>query len=184
MREGEYVVLLGCLLDFRLGVKVEFLWYYLCYLYLPYVNINRSPQMEHDYVLVGKLSYEIGLFMTERDKVIEQQLLRESEEILLRSDLGKRDAEFNFNLVLEWIKKNPLDEMTPEAAEAALKESNQLLGRLRISLNELKKMDKDYEDLRKRVNTFYGREVMPQQPEIDYEALWGLGGEEGEDWKK
>lgn len=103
----------------------------------------------------------------EHNKDTEGDLLKDTFAIHEKSELARKDADFNFKLICEWIKKHELDtpdNMSTEALEAAQKESNVLMSRLRISVEALKKMDAEYEALRARVNKYYGKEILSQHP--------------------
>jgi hypothetical protein len=122
----------------------------------------------------------------EHKKDTEVGLLKETVEIHEKSLLARRDADFNFNLICEWISKHELNNLSIEELELAQKESKLLMGRLRISVGELKKMDMEYDALRVRVNKYYGKEVLaPLEPTQSWEDMlreMDMDGD-GEQWK-
>lgn len=125
----------------------------------------------------------------EHKKDTEDTLLKETVAIFEKSKLARADADFNFRLICEWVKKHELDtpqNMTDEALKAAQKESNVLMSRLRISVETLKKMDAEYEGLRLRVNKYYGKDVLtPHPPTPTWQEMIDKADEDdGESWKK
>ena len=120
----------------------------------------------------------------------EGDLLKETFAIHDKSVLARKDADFNFKLICEWIKKHELDtpeNMSTEALSAAQKESDVLMSRLRISVEALKKMDAEYESLRLRVNKYYGKDVLkahPPTPTWEEMLTEADKDDEGESWKQ
>ena len=97
------------------------------------------------------------------NSVKEAQLLKEVTEVYERSILLEKDARFNSKLVDAFNQKYPDDKMDKlpwDEKEFLLKESATIMGRLLLSTNELKKMDIEYDRLRKETNEFYNMEIL------------------------
>lgn len=120
----------------------------------------------------------------------ESSLLKDTMEVYNKSILGKKDAEFNFKLICEWLLKHKDDSpetMTESALAEAQKESNTLMSRLRISVEALRKLDEEYEAMRQRVNTYYKKEILlPHPPSPTWEEMMreADNDDDGEQWKK
>jgi len=119
----------------------------------------------------------------------EKEFVHEMEKIYERSLLLKADTEFNFKQVTNLIKR--LDEANSVGlgvmGEKVKKELKVIIGRIKITINEVKKMDKEYEALSIRVNKFYGKELLRPFTNISY--LEGVVNDilkemdDGEEWK-
>lgn len=92
----------------------------------------------------------------------EGKFLSEIMNIYEKSLLLKEDTEFNLKQItnlmerVEGVDGKGLGILN----EKLRKEIKVIISRVRITINEVKKMDKEYELLRIRVNKFYGKEVL------------------------
>jgi hypothetical protein len=126
---------------------------------------------------------------SDNDDKVQKEFVDKMEEIYERSLLLKADTEFNFKQVTNLIKR--LDEANSVGlgvmGEKVKKELKIIIGRIKITINEVKKMDKEYELLSIRVNKFYGKELLKPFSNISY--LEGVVNDilkemnEGEEWK-
>jgi uncharacterized protein YllA (UPF0747 family) len=94
----------------------------------------------------------------------EAKLLKEVTEVYNKSVILRNDAEFNYKLINKNNKLTPsqIENLSREEKEKLIKDNNIILSRFRISTEELKKLDTEYERLRKEVNKLYGKEVLPK----------------------
>jgi hypothetical protein len=104
------------------------------------------------------------------------KLVLEAIEVLKKVLLLKEDAEFNFKLIGEWqgrLEECDRNELSSIAEREKLaQEGLNLMGRIKVSLNELMKTDEIYDDLRIRVNKYYGKEVFMSYEKVDkYEEI-------------
>ena len=117
-----------------------------------------------------------------------RKLLKEALDINERQILLMKDAEFNFKLICEWLNKNHNDDsefLSDTAYEALNKEGRLLWSRLRISVTELKKLDKEYNLLCERVNTYYNKELMtPASSTTEFDTLLDEIQDTNDWWKK
>jgi hypothetical protein len=118
------------------------------------------------------------------------ELLRKATEVCNKTKVLKEDAEFNFELIQDWSKKvekmeksiEEGEEIPYDQKEAILKESDTLLGRLKVSVEELRKLDVEYEALRIQVNKHYGKEVLKEHAKTPtFEEFMRLGNKEDEE---
>ena len=126
---------------------------------------------------------------SDNDDKVQKEFVDKMEKIYERSLLLKADTEFNFKQVTNLIKR--LDEANEIGlgvmGEKVKKELRVIIGRIKITINEVKKMDKEYEALSVRVNKFYGKELLRPFSNISY--LEGIVKDilkemdDGEEWK-
>jgi hypothetical protein len=113
------------------------------------------------------------------------KLLSEATDILAKSDLLQKESIFNYNQIMkfgETVEKMNPDQMTDQEIMLLLKQGQTLIGRLKICAKELIKLDEQYENLRNRVNTFYGEELLPKH-ELPPLPSFDIFNDEGDEWK-
>ena len=98
-------------------------------------------------------------------------LVRESMDIYMRSELLREAAEFDLGLIEEWNREysGVGNEYGMGGGDIIRIESgrNLLLRRIGIVEVELRKLDKDYEDIMRRVNQHYGKEVIKKMTPLE-----------------
>jgi hypothetical protein len=100
----------------------------------------------------------------EREKV--QKLTVDCFRVLAKSLLLKQQAEIASVAVMKFCEKyknvNP-DTVGWQEREKICDEANALMAVWRESIKKLKELDDEYEEVRQRVNTHYGKEIMPKR---------------------
>lgn len=147
----------------------------------------------YKYGCVGRTDYVLlSMSKEKKDNTVsesEDKLLRDTMAVYEKSLLNRRDADFNFRLICEWLVKHKDDSpesLGEEGMLKAKKEADTLMGRLRISVEALKQLDAEYESMRQRVNTYYKKEILPPHPPSPTweEMLKEADDDEGEEWKR
>lgn len=126
--------------------------------------------------------------MKEEDNT-ERDILEELEELNEALKLCCADAEFTHGLICEWADRHEDEEVDKMGIEELKRERERgmaLYSRLRISVGEMKKIDSRYNEIRERVNKYYGKDIPPLFPPASIwdEILGDFRGEgEGGEWK-
>ena len=102
------------------------------------------------------------------------------------------EVDQNYAKICKFVEnytEEKLDKMAWEEKEKMYSEADALFQRIAECEEILKRMDTEYEALRKEVNAFYGKEVMKDVPKIDvFEAMEAEEAAEDSDesdwWKK
>lgn len=127
-----------------------------------------------------------------KKKNTKEEILKELDEISEVLELCRREAEFTHGLICEWASKHEdgdMDKVGIKELRREKKRGMELYSRLRINIGEMKKVDARYNELKERVNKYYGRDVLPAfpSPYIWDELLEDVGDrkdwEDGEEWK-
>jgi hypothetical protein len=95
-----------------------------------------------------------------------KQLMADSMKVLFKSLVLKKIAEKAMMAVMAFCvkyKNVKPDSVDYETREKIYAEAEELMGVWRVSIQELKKLDEEYEEVRKRVNAYYGKEIMPKR---------------------
>lgn len=119
----------------------------------------------------------------------QKEFVDKMEEIYRRSLLLKEDTEFNFKQVINLTKR--MEGMSNIGLgikrDEVRKEIKVIISRIKLTIKEVKKMDKEYELLSIRVNKFYGKELL--KPFTNTSHLEGVVNDilkemdDGEEWK-
>lgn len=123
----------------------------------------------------------------EREKV--KQLMVDSFKVLAKSVLIKKNADIAMMAVLQFCDKykgTKPEDYSWEERERITNEADALLDLWRTSVKQLKELDDEYEEVRKRVNSHYGKEIMPKReypPGVE-EMYKEILGEGDSDWWK
>ncbi len=95
-----------------------------------------------------------------------KKLMADSMRVLFKSLVLKKVAEQAAAAVMAFCIKykgvTP-DSVDYETREKICAEAEELMGVWRVAIKELKKLDDEYEEVRQRVNTYYGKEIMPKR---------------------
>ena len=100
----------------------------------------------------------------DREKV--KQLMVDSFKVLAKSALLKKESEDVMLLVIAFYEKykgKKPETCTWEEREKITTEADYLMDLWRGSIKKLKELDEEYEEVRKRVNDHYGKEIMPER---------------------
>ena len=124
----------------------------------------------------------------DRKKV--RQMMVDSFKVLAKSVILKKEADVAMMAVLAFCEKykgkKPAD-YEWEERERICNEADVILDLWRTSVKKLKELDDEYEEVRQRVNDYYGKEIMPKReypPGVEQMYKDLLEGEEGDWWKK
>ena len=93
----------------------------------------------------------------------EQELKHEALILMMRSKMLKEEADKNGKNIENFKNNYPddiLNELPWDEKEKVVEKGEELLSRLKANAKWLRTMEKEYEILRTKVNTFYGSEVM------------------------
>lgn len=96
-------------------------------------------------------------------KRIPDAIFKEAVELLEQSRILGEAVEWESKQIEQYIRtysEERINGMGWEEKEEAYRRGDELFGRLGVSVRSLHKLNERYEVIRKRVNEFYGREVM------------------------
>lgn len=133
--------------------------------------------------------YSIKFGETPKDRRVVDKLIADSFRVLTKSLEIKREAELYTMAMFAFCERyknvNP-DELGWEEKEKIYAEAERLMNMWRAAYKKLKALDAEYEEVRQRVNTHYGSEVMPEYklpPHVEkmYEEMMD---EDNADWWK
>ena len=117
---------------------------------------------------------------------IPRDILEEAIEILEQSEILKGTAIWTSDEIEKFVSKysdEEFDELPWDEKEEVSKTGEELMGRMKVSINELKKLSNRYEGIRKRLKEEYNDDRLPPLRD-KIEDLLGEDDDEGEDWKK
>ena len=118
-----------------------------------------------------------------------RDILEEAIEILEKSEILKETAIWQSEEVSKLVGMHTEEEVEGlpwDEKERYMEQMEELWGRLRGSVMELKKLSERYEELRLRLKKEYGDERLPPLPPEEIDRLLDEAGEDDgeEDWKK
>lgn len=123
--------------------------------------------------------------MKKSKKWLEQEAALKAEAMVLlaKSEILKETAEVNYKK-MEAVNEKELDKLPWDEKEKAIEHFTKLLAKVEKSARELAALDKEYAELRIRVNEFYGTEVMKEFDSGVTEELENEEEDPSDWWKK
>ncbi len=131
---------------------------------------DPSEKLSMSRTAEGRAMIEEVMDLARRSEALKEEALKTTAEILA---FDKR------------ISNKHVRTSTFEEQEFIISEIERLMKRLHDGVEKLKKLDDEYESIRKKVNKYCGKEVMKEHPrsaEIQ-EMFDDLLGDNGESWK-
>lgn len=117
----------------------------------------------------------------------EQSLKSEALLLMALSEVLKNEANANFEKVLQFTMQYPeskLESLPWDKREKMYARAEELEKKLKASHECLKKLDKDYEVLRVKVNKFYGKELLKKSAPLPLLEESDSDKEDSADWWK
>ena len=118
---------------------------------------------------------------------IPKDILEEAIEMLRQSEMLKQTAMWQYEQIEKCLGNYTdaeFSELPWDEQQEFGRKSEELLGRMKVSINELKNLSDQYERLRIRLKEDYGDERLPPLRDNIDDLLGEDEDEEGEDWKK
>lgn len=100
-----------------------------------------------------------------------ETLMEDILDVCNKSELLKKDAEFNLEQVVSFVKKHENahpETYNKEQQKELFSTAKVYLGRLKITAQEQRKLDELYNKIRIKLNTLCGKEVIPEFPKEPY----------------